>query len=209
MAYSRKLGLLFIHIPKCAGTSLIEALRKLDPEIEHGHTKWRDYERLGLKADHLLSFTVVRNPWDRVVSSYCYARLEESYWHGANKKWGIHPEYPVLKNLSFLDALELLYRERELLKRPEHERPFFRHHWTPQIDFLKNQKGEILVKHIFRYEALQELNDFLSRRWGVCLPHLNATSNRPLDYRDWYDRRCRTIVEEIYEQDIQAFQYEF
>lgn len=86
----------FVHIPKNAGTSIYESLgmhygggyRTCLQLRDEGYTTWE-----GLYAadkvmtvpiedwDSYFKFTVVRNPFDRVVSNYRYILRKDSYWH--------------------------------------------------------------------------------------------------------------------------------
>ena len=79
VCYSTSLRYVFIHIPKCAGTSIHRALGALherlslpiDEKRYHKHTKAIDVRRiLGPIWDNSFKFSIVRNPWDLMVSSY-------------------------------------------------------------------------------------------------------------------------------------------
>ena len=68
----RKAGLVYVHVPRTGGTSISEAI--FDSWIDHFTIR----EQLAtLPADVLAMprFTVVRNPWERALSSWSFARL--------------------------------------------------------------------------------------------------------------------------------------
>jgi hypothetical protein len=102
-------NILFDHIPKCGGTSLIKALSELYPEDSifrldgaNPYTSIEEFKQLDtgtrdsfqlivghesnlllplLKTDFLV-FSMIRNPVDRVISHYYYAlRTPEHYLH--------------------------------------------------------------------------------------------------------------------------------
>lgn len=67
--------LIFIHIPKNAGSSITEALKNFGGS-DYGlfeHAKSEDIKwRLGKKYDEYTKFAVVRNPWAWIASMYFY-----------------------------------------------------------------------------------------------------------------------------------------
>ena len=189
-------NILYIHIPKCAGTTIIEALNLRPP----GHYKWSTHPHFGVPG--YTSFAVVRNPWDRVVSCYEYARMEESYWHSTTGKGrdGKHPDYDLLKDMTFKECVDLLATGRHRLKSG---------HWAPQYEYVAND-NKIMVDKIIKYETMEtDLNEFLA----TCnvppakLPVINESSRR--DYRSYYDDETIQIVGNVYKEDIEMFTYKF
>ena len=109
MIISRGRGYIFVHIPKTGGTALALALedRAMRDDILIGDTPKAVQRRRRLKGvatkgrlwkhstladvdglvtleelDDLLLFTLVRNPWDRLVSYYHWLRVQ-SFAHPA------------------------------------------------------------------------------------------------------------------------------
>ena len=68
--YYKKHNLLQIHIPKTAGTSVMTMLdRQLNEERIGGvHNTYKQWTKFINKETNV--FTIIRNPWDRVVSNY-------------------------------------------------------------------------------------------------------------------------------------------
>lgn len=190
---------IFIHIPKVAGTSVKEVLELPG----QGHPPWFYFaEQYPEKWRSYLKFTIVRNPWDRIISSYSYARMETSYWH--NSKTVKHPDYDLLKNKSFDDFCEVLYSKRDLLK---HES------WRPQCDWLvgMHQGRKVLtVELVLKFENLTDDFSDLCKRLGIAntaLPFINPSPHK--NYREYYDKRTIWIIEQVFAQDIAAFGYTF
>ena len=105
MAVSEDKKLFFVHVPKNAGTSVREAL---DMKTL-GHRTWK------YREDHypdFVSFAIVRNPWDRFVSSFAYAKMEESMYHGEGKFTRYHPDFKFLREKSFIQGVLEFIRVR-------------------------------------------------------------------------------------------------
>jgi len=67
---------LFIHIPKCAGTSMESVLwNQSNPFCYGGHNTIADFFNDGYDVSRFWKWCFVRNPWDRFVSSYEYSPL--------------------------------------------------------------------------------------------------------------------------------------
>ena len=67
---------LFIHIPKCAGTSMESVLwNQSNPFCYEGHNTIADFFNDGYDVSRFWKWCFVRNPWDRFVSSYEYSPL--------------------------------------------------------------------------------------------------------------------------------------
>lgn len=142
-------------------------------------------------ADHL-SFAVVRNPWDRIVSMYTFVQ---------RKRLWISCGFPV--EPSFEEFCELAKRGQE-----DGPRCFY-----PSIKQSEWLKSPFKITEILRFEnLLGDFNDFLIK-YGLDhispnLPKLND-SRRIGDYRQFYSEKTRQIVEDVYNDDIKAFNYTF
>jgi len=190
MPISHEHKIIFIHVPKAAGTSITETLRMDDaghhPAQYYGlkyPSQWKRYNK----------FTVVRNPWDRMVSNYEYARLDKSYWHDASNDTK-HPDYDLLKDASFKDCVELL-RDNKL----NHK-----YLWRAQTVYTHFNKKPTCK--VFKYEKLAE--DPVFKKLVPGLLKVNCNS-KPKNYQEYYDDESRLIVESVYGNDIKLLKYKF
>ena len=165
---------IFVHIPKTGGTSIIHAL-KLDNK---GHPT--------LSKQTPNTFTIIRNPFDRVVSLFCYIKTENTFYHKKN------PYYEYFANCDF----------EAFIKRLNHGRTY--HLTRPQSDYIYDDKNNLLVDHVLRYETLQK--DF-NKFWDIKLPHLNK-SDRHKDWRKYYNKNTIKPVYEFYKRDFKNFNYD-
>lgn len=197
---------IFVHVPKAAGKSVREALAPYClPRPPKFHSLLRrfglprDYRRYRFRthgglvdAQRILpaavfrdyfKFAFVRNPWDRLVSSYHYI-LERPG----------HPHHRRVRRLGSFAA----YVEYEA------HRGKFR-----QYDLLCRTGGEPGMDFVGRFERLEQDFDQVCRKLGIeaALPHVNVSRHR--SYADYYDPATRALVERSWRQDIEAFGYTF
>jgi hypothetical protein len=218
MPYSKKHNVLFIHIPKCAGKSFEVAMGMATKEEVSGY-KWRStLNRLGklilkttkdnkalprLWGVHDMTFAlqhltyseiellnlldnkilkdsikvaIVRNPFDRAVSSY----------HHMGKSY---------KN--FLDFLTHYYTA------PDRDHNTLAHK-RPQIDYLRDKKGNMVIDYILRFENLEEDFEDFKLKYGISsskIPHIGK--QKSANYLTYYDEKSKKIVEELFQDDFQ------
>lgn len=207
---------LFVHIAKTGGTSVRTALaplRRRDP--------WRPLlwacsrmsalsgHRLGIKFprhapasaardmlprefyDQLFKFAFVRNPWDLQVSSWHHLRRERPQLVAGCADFAAFVRHK-------LDPL----------------RPWQFHldtSITPQVDYVTDRHGRLIVDFIGRYERLDRDFADICRRIGVplaTLPHRRQAVDRA-DYRRYYDDDTAERVARHFADDIERFGYRF
>jgi len=213
---------IFIHIPKCAGTSIEKAFGHLDGHVGRDgqdHRAVRDiqpirpfpsqktiietlrrlkhryynkvpnprnrYAVTKNQYDSYFKFTVVRNPWARVLSWYTAVMHDET----TKKALGI--KGPV----SFNDAL-VQHMGTGLLR--------------PQLYWITNYDGKIDLDYIGRFENLNEDFKTICNRLNtphLTLPHTLKGQHR--DYREYYDTDSIQAVADYYRDEIAMFGYTF
>src|SRR5690606_29215530 len=139
-------------------------------------------------------FGIVRNPYERFLSLYNYARMEISYYHNnINPKatpYGRHLDYDLLKNASLKECAK--YLEDGKL---QHDRAW--NHWFPQYTWLYNESGTAsLVSNIYKLENLPVLVKDLNNM-GIAIsdfPKINSSS-KIKDGRNLLDSATEKIIE--------------
>lgn len=192
-------GALLIHIPKCAGLSVSEAL--YGPGFSPGHLRWMDYDPADLERHPGLEvFTVVRNPWDRLLSAYLFLlrgglreRSSADVVVGRHLA-AHHPGFPGFVR-QFIGA--------------GHARDYF--HFEPQTDYLRDRSGGFPARiHRIRFESLEGSGALtLPSGRTLALPHRNRTPRASAGYREHYTPETRAIVAQAYAADIRELGYEF
>ena len=190
----RKTGMAFVHIPRTAGLSLLNAV--------YGSTTIRHFalDRLYRSAPdmhELPIFTVSRNPWDRVVSSYLIAQRGGAE---GGAEMAFPHRYQGREFMSFSTFVHKYLAARDVWSLD----PVFR----PQVYYVGGF-AESRFDHVGRFEDLPATVSWLSETLGreVALPHANRIDHPP--YQSFYDDATRRVVGKVYRDDVQAFGYSF
>jgi len=194
---------IFIHIPKTGGSSVKKSLCGIDT---FGHCKAVDLFKQDMEVwSNSFKFAFIRNPWDRLVSAFYFAKMEKSYWHdNISKKKDGHPDYETVKNMSFSNFIEDICSDRRKYKHVS-----FRN----QRDFICDRSGRCLVDFVGRFETLESDFSYICgklNRPKLVLQRINVTSNRCANYQEHYKSKKEIeMVADLYREDLDIFNYEF
>jgi len=196
MPVSDKYKLIFIHIPKNAGTAITNTLDMYDI----GHHGWQYYKsKYPQKWEQYKKISVTRNPWDRLVSCYEYAKMDESYWHSkeGKSKAGKHLDYDLLKDKSFEECLQILKTNPSLLKHQG---------WTNQSNYIYNGSN-LMVNYLLDINNLEdEISKILNT--NIKINKINVSNEN--NYIDYYKNDDMiNFVNEFYKKDVNNFNYRF
>jgi len=144
--HNRKL--IFIHIPKNAGTAIERHCNMKDT----GHKNWKYYFSKYLSEwEEYTSFAIIRDPVDRFISSYRYARMKKSYWHDnpqPNKAiYGEHPDYQICNKFDINSLCSKLNSNAVKLSHPG---------WLPQYKWICNWRRKVKIDVLIKYENLNK-----------------------------------------------------
>lgn len=196
---------LFIHIPKTAGNSIMQAFG----------VGWEDHmdlaryrEKLGPEAlDAAFTFTIVRNPWDRILSEYNF-QVKKKQRPDTVRLFLARPDG---RDRSFAEWVDYA------LGHPGDHHPKEWggktspgiHRLSPQVDWI-SLDGRIAVDFVGRMESLQQDFETVRRRLGLPVKRLPRRNWKlHWHYSRYYDEATRRRVEAYYEKDIAAFGYTF
>ncbi len=206
---------IFVHIPKTGGTSLSLALENKamkddvligdTPKAKNRRSRLKDVKVSGrlwkharltdvyglvdqAQIEQYFVFTIVRNPWDRVVS----------YYHWLQDQTFDHPAVKIAQSMLFIDFLQDGMIQRS-----------FQNDTAKQ--YVMDQDGKDQCDLYLRLEHLsedvKELENRLGFKLGV-LPHDNK-SKREKEYSSYYDDAGRDIINAAFCEDINKFRYKF
>ena len=193
---SHKFQYIFIHIPKCGGTSIEKSLLESEGvafptesdtmPLKHLTKDVGDKYLLGKGRQHMtisdypkinyFKFAFIRNPWDKMVSEWEWRRTLTNTRVGSFDDFILNPPYDIF---------------------PEHLRP--------QVQYIDNS-----LSYLGRFENIQADFDCVSEKLGldrIELTRQNKTDRGP--YWEYYNDETRSIIAVRYAQDIELFKYRF
>lgn len=206
---------IFVHIPKTGGTALSLALeaRAMKDDILIGDTPKAAKRRRRLKdvktagrlwkhstladidglvslqdLDDFLIFTLVRNPWDRMVSYYHWLRMQ----HFDN------PAVELARRLTFADFLAHPHTQSSIRA-------------TPYGRYCRDASGQERATLFIRLEHLAEDLTPLETHLGFRLDEISRVnaSDRDANHRPYYTENTQELVADICKSDIERFGYHF
>jgi len=191
----KKYKVIFIHIPKTAGTSIeymfgfFEKVNNgkiiLNKNIGRTHLSIKEIqEQFPEYYKDFYRFTIVRNPWSKALSMYNMLTHSKHY------------------SISFKEYIKTIILPKSKLKTSLHR---------SQLSFI-TINGEIKVDYIMRYEELE-------KEW-VCLcqkiqkpfetmVNMLKFKNPTESMESGYDQENIDLIAKIYKKDIEYFNYDF
>jgi hypothetical protein len=223
---------IFVHCPRTSGTSIRRALlHGDDPNSEenlqapgrlNSRRSWKNQKHAYASMirenvhpviwDRRFKFSVVRNPWDRMVSLYgLFRKKHQGDKYKINKFMVTLRKVPRFRNkdqkqefiahamdLSFKDWIafcnkygwnncQYLGRRFPMIQVPQSR-------WFTGLD------------KVFRFEDREEINEFLLSM-GYPIPVPENESKREGDWRSYYDQETYTMIGNYFKEDIERFGY--
>jgi len=187
----------FVHIPKTGGQAMSHLLGIAKGDVEAFYCVSEDcpgekyvhstihHIRSQVDTSDKFVFTIVRNPYDRVLSEYNHRMRNLAVFH-----------LPVRERTTFDKYCESLLMYNKYLSFFEHRA---KAHILPQSAYIDDS-----VK-IYKYEYYaQSCKDICKR---LDLPYKAVTANSFDEPKPKHTPRTREIVREVYREDFENFNY--
>lgn len=225
MPVNYKNKLIFIHIPKCAGTSIEKMLDMSTPANYFSRTKSRssvsrvafstdeEYEKCAVKnLQHLTFkelkkvmkpeifnsctvFSVVRNPYTRLVSEYEYCLKDNSR---------VGPDFKT--DCSTFDTFVQTQLDLSVLDRITK----YDGHLETQASYLLNDVEDLSsISKIYRFETIEEAITELKQYTPIKDDVIARQGDYSRNYAEYYSSETTVNkVKEFYAQDFELFNYD-
>lgn len=224
---------LFIHVPKAAGSSITNSLRsaliKKSPcpwPVEHGpedvnlsegiprfcskymqslHLEGRSSKHSSYK---LLCLRVEENNIPINLHEYFSFAFVRNPWDRMYSYWNFLWQSALekeVRGMGFNGWISEIYKRRKEYKPPTlwYEGPFYP---VPQSEFIEG------VSFVGRFEDLEKDLDYVGRRIGckITCDHQNSTQRVNNEhYKDIYSEKSIEIIREMFKSDIELFGYSY
>jgi len=225
----RQKKLLFVHIPKTGGQTVLryfnfklkiknycarglDVIKIFDKDgrmetisgTEYGHFTLTQIKKYVKLSKINFSFSFVRNPFDRLVSEFFW-RLKYNISFRPLFDYDFKPtDFELFVNK--LEKVNLTYLENMTAVET---------HFYPQTKFVflksyftKNKKNK-KVDFVGRFENYESDLKFLGSQFGIKNELIHRNKSEHPSYKTLYNSTTKKIVENIYKDDLNNFNYVF
>ena len=186
-------GLVFIHVPKVAGTSVVKGLYGIDG-IGH-FTAEEVCKGLGRRRKEIELIALTRCPWERAISIYEFV------------KGGGTEKVPIINSAGLKIPSSFQEFAQNFLS--EHSEEQLSDVFKTQCNFICDENNQFIVDKVYRLTDLDKMREYAETKIQekVEIPFSNSTSRRK-NIQDYY-RDDKTIngIEEFYHRDIANLGY--
>lgn len=188
----------FVHVPRSAGTSI--GLWLKENVKSDSYQEWYTHPMLCDMGYSLVNFTVVRNPWDRMVSFYEFSKNVKNLGHPHISNEMAQKYLYFINGYDTWPDFNTWVENLPSFKLPE---MFKFTALTEQTAWAKD------VNFVLKYENLSK--DFVKIQ-DLCrcyqpLPYTNYTAHN--EYKYLYTEKTKDLIYRWFKNDIDTWEYEF
>lgn len=201
---------LFVHINKSCGGVITTNFKKNGlTEITGQHRSLKDMlyiaeNVINLSRKNLFMFTIVRNPWERMLSMYLFYHKNNfnspEFFSGDDK----------IDN-DFNNWIEYIYSSSFDKTKIHGCVNIFKYCFSNQLNWVKDSNNNIIENiNIYKIEDL-DLNDFFEKKLNLydfdIITKIHPTKHKHYSY--YYNEKSKNLVSKHYQEDIDYFGYKY
>jgi len=186
---NKNFDVIFVHIQKSGGSSIINFFN-----AGKNHNKiFKDLEILkeeNLKINKFFKFTVIRNPWDRIVSFFHYHKEKLKNKNFPTRTW----EY--IQNLNFSQFIRS--QQFQSWAKRNNITNYITLNNIPYIDYYIN------------FDNLQKDFELVKKITGINKNLLHINKSKHEKYEKYYkNKKNKEIISDLFEKEINFFNFKF
>jgi chondroitin 4-sulfotransferase 11 len=206
---NEKKKFIFFHLYKCGGNSFRELLNEVAPncvELQGGHGLPSDLKHHFDKTrsleefDEFYKFTIVRNPFDFMVSTYFYAKSYSNHF--------MHDEV-TSRNMTMKEFIPYYMNVRIQHTKT---RPFGSNKVVTIKDWLHDEDKKPIMDFIGKLETIDTDLEVIFNELEIPLsqmPIKNVNPNRVKNYRQYYTPESKAMIEKYFAWELNEFEYKY
>lgn len=199
-----KYKFIFFHLFRCGGNSARRVFDELEGnmEIEGGHANARDIKEVMYEVDrkedfdNYFKFTIVRNPFDWLVSTYSYVLHRPNRFHDAIQGFNFTQFVQYYVDVMMKEKMRVGGNKCSTI-----------------LQFVSDANGELLTDYIGKFEEMNASIKIIQERAGLPIkeiPIVNIGQHRhKRDYKTYYTAEAVKLVEKHFQQDLEHFKYKY
>ena len=223
---SHKYECIYIHIPKCAGTSVESIFGHLDNHVGRGGQDHRSIRMIKQPCFSISSISSKENIIELLHrNKYLYINKVSNYrnkFKVTKQQYENYYKFSIVRNpwaRAYSWYKNVMRDEIHLKNHGISEEISFNNFLKkfagkgflrPQLYWLKDFDGVVSLDYIARFETLSADMQNIFKQLGVrefSLPH-NLKGSED-NYRNHYDLESNAIIQKIYQEEIVLFDYSF
>jgi hypothetical protein len=214
------------NIPKTGTTSFKWWARDhiSDCEILEDPTRIYNMQHLTLEeikdrwSNYGTTFTFVRNPFDRMVSIFHHvgqdaeARIKQRPLGGTKEQYGVRQEeldsIPIEIDIKILQVYRRGFDHwihSDIIPNYDDALNSLLHQKESQMYWLNNVIPNVVVKIEEVEDKFKTIQDLLNCH----VPFIHINKSNHTHYKDYYNDSSKRIVEDLFKDDLNAFNYDF